>query len=208
MAAGPRPLGARAPLPLLAGFALFVAGLGYLVVMSLTRRDAPAFAPSAAGRARAADWEQVGDILTLDATDTERWRFASLTLGRPLAGSDTAGWELAARRFHIAAAGALADLGPVPFAEARLTRSASFVESGMAPTGNEATRHWYRYSLMTHLLMPGDHVYALRTPDGRFWKLQLLGYYCPGLIAGCVTLRYAPLADARTASVGSPASSR
>jgi hypothetical protein len=201
MAARLRSSGARAPLPLIAGFALFVAGLGYLVAMSLTRRDAPVFAPSAAARGRSVDWERVGDTLTLDATDTERWRFASLSLGRPLAGSDTAGWELAARRFHITAAGALADLGPVSFADARLSPSSSFIASGRSDTGNDAIRHWYRYSLVTHLLMPGEHVYALRTTDGRLWKLQLLGYYCPGLIAGCVTLRYAPLADDRTAAL-------
>jgi hypothetical protein len=172
-----------------------VAGLGYLVVMSLTRRDAPVFAPSAAMRTRTADWERVGDVLTLDATDTERWRFASLSLGRSLAGSDTTRWELAVRRFHIDASGALADLGTVPFAEARLSPSTSFIASGRGKMGNDAIRRWYRYSLVTHLLMPGDHVYALRTADGQLWKLQLLGYYCPGLIAGCVTLRYAPLAE-------------
>jgi hypothetical protein len=193
MASAQRSSGARAPLPLLAGFALFVAGLVYLVVMSLTRRDAPVFAPSPAARTRAANWERVGDTLTLDATDTERWRFVSLSSGRPLAGSDTAAWELAARRFHIIAAGALADLGPVPFADARLSSASSFVPSGKRDLANDAIGHWYRYSLVTHLLMPGDHVYALRTADGRLWKLQLLGYYCPGLVAGCVTLRYAPL---------------
>jgi hypothetical protein len=192
-ASASRSAGARAPLPLLAGFALFVAGLAYLVVMSLTRRDAPVFAPSAMARARGANWERVGDTLTLDATDSDRWRYASLSSGRPLAGPDTAGWELAARRFNINVAGPVADLGPVPFAEARLTPSASYLLWGMRAPANGAIGHWYRYNLVTHLLMPGDHVYALRTADGRLWKLQLLGYYCPGLVAGCVTLRYAPL---------------
>jgi hypothetical protein len=50
--------------------------------------------------------------------------------------------------------------------------------------------------LVTHLLAPSGHVYALRARDGRFWKLEVLGYYCPGLTPGCVTLRYAPLESA------------
>jgi hypothetical protein len=36
-------------------------------------------------------------------------------------------------------------------------------------------------------------VFALRTRDGALWKLQVIGYYCPRLVAGCLTLRYAPL---------------
>jgi hypothetical protein len=187
---------ARAPLPLLLGFGLFVVALGYLVATSLHRRDAPVFMPSPPFRARAANWTRGGDTLTLDATDGEQWRRASLTLGRPLAASDTARWDLAARRYRITVDGALADLGPVPFPAARLGTSARFVESRPGEVENEAARHWYRYSLVTHLLTPDGHVYALRTTDGRLWKLQLLGYYCPGLTPGCVTLRYAPLSAA------------
>lgn len=185
---------ASAPLPLLIGFGLFVIALGYLVAASLARRQAPVFPPSPPGRARAADWRRAGDTLTLDATDGERWRFASLALGGPLAGSDTTAWELAARRYRITVAGALADLGPVPFESAHLGPSARFVASTSAESANAAIGHWYRYSFVTHLLTSDGHVYALRTRAGRLWKLQVVGYYCPGLVAGCLTLRYAPLA--------------
>jgi hypothetical protein len=180
-------------LPLLAGFALFVAGLAYLVAMSLTRREVPAFAPSPPARTRAADWPTAGDTITLDATDGERWRPASLTLGRALAGPDTVQWQVAARRYRVTVAGALADLGPVPFTSARVGRSSRFVASRPGETENEAMHHWYRYSVLTHLLTPNGHVYALRTTDGQLWKLQPLGYYCPGLLPGCLTLRYARL---------------
>jgi hypothetical protein len=193
MAHGPRSRGARAPLPLLIGFGLFVAGLGYMVVASLARRDAPVFVPTSAARARAADGARAGDTLTLDATDGARWRFASLTVGKPLDDADTARWELAARRYRITVAGELADLGVVPFERARVESSARFVASRPGEMGNEAIGHWYRYSLVTHLLEPDGRVYALRTRDGGQWKLQVLGYYCPGLTPGCLTLRYAPL---------------
>lgn len=184
---------ARAPLPLLLGFALFVVALGYMLAASLGRRDAPVFTPSPASRLRAARWAQSGDTITLDATDGDRWRRASLSLGRPLAAPDTAQWEIAARRYRITVAGALADLGAVPFDSAAILPSTHFVASTPTEMENEAIHRWYRYSLVTHLLTPNGHVYALRLAGGRVWKLQPLGYYCPGLTPGCVTFRYAPL---------------
>jgi hypothetical protein len=189
----PHSPGARAPLPLLIGFAVFVLGLGYMVVASLARREVAVFTPTAPTRARAVDWARAGDTLTLDAGDGDRWRFASLAAGHALAGADTAGWELAARRYRVTVAGRLADLGPVPFASARVDRTTRFVESRPGETVNDAIQHWYRYSFVTHLLTPAGHVYALRTRDGRLYKMEVLGYYCPGLTPGCLTLRYAPI---------------
>jgi hypothetical protein len=184
---------ARAPLPLTIGFALFVVALGYMVVASLARRDAPVFTPSAAMRARGASWREYGDTLTIDATDGDRWRYASLMEGRALDAADTTRWDVAVRRYRITVAGALADLGSVAFDSARIAPTTQFIASRSGEMENEAIRHWYRYSMTSHLLSPADRVYALRTRDGTLWKLQLLGYYCPHLTAGCVTLRYAPL---------------
>lgn len=181
------------PVPLLVGFGLFVAAIGSLLAASLARRRASVFAPSPAVRARAASWARAGDTLTLDARDGARWRYASLSLGRPLLAGERAPWELAARRYRITVAGALADLGPVAFERARVVSGARFVPSVPGETANAAIRHWYRYGLLTHLLTPDDHVYALRSPAGSLWKLQVIGYYCPGLVAGCLTVRYAPL---------------
>jgi hypothetical protein len=186
---------ARAPLPLLIGFAVFVLGLGYMVAASLARHEVAVFAPSAQTRARAVDWASTGDTLTLDAGDGERWHYASLAMGRALTGADSAAWELGARRYRVTVRGALADLGPVPFAQARIDATTRFVESRPQETVNDAIQHWYRYSFVTHLLAPAGHVYALRTRDGLLWKLEILGYYCPGLTPGCITLRYAPLRE-------------
>lgn len=193
MTDGSRRRTARAPLPLLIVFALFVAALAYMVAASLARRTAPVFAPSLATRARSPSWMRGGDTLTLDARDGTRWRFASLATGRSLGGAEDGRWELAARRYRITVAGAVADLGTQQFETARPGPTSSFIASQPGEVDNEALRHWYRYSLVTHLLEPDGRVYALRTRTGDLWKLQILGYYCPGLVPGCVTLRYAPL---------------
>ncbi len=33
-------------------------------------------------------------------------------------------------------------------------------------------------------------MYAIRTADGRYAKVEIVGYYCPGAEPGCLTLRY------------------
>ena len=191
--------GYSAPIPLFAGFGLFLVAIAYLVAASLTRRTAPVFAASSPSRARSADWERVGDTLTIDATDGDRWQFVSLSLGRALAPSDTSGWEIAVQRYRVIASSGIADLGEQPFERAAV-QAPTFVQTTSGPVPeNAAIRHWYRYNLLTHLLEPNGHLYAVRGAGGRLWKLQMLSYYCPGLTAGCLTVRYGPLA-ARAAS--------
>ena len=188
--------GLAAPLPLLVLFGLFVAAIVYLVAASLTRRDAPVFSISPANRERAPNWRTAGDTLTIDATDGDRWQYVSLARGRVLAPPDTAGWDIAVQRYRVitATSVAIADLGATTFEGARLSSAATFVSttSGTAPE-NPAIAHWYRYNLLTHLLEPNGHVFAVRSPR-EAWELAVLSYYCPKLVAGCLTIRYAPLA--------------
>jgi hypothetical protein len=56
---------------------------------------------------------------------------------------------------------------------------------------------------------PSPRVYALRTADGRYAKLEILSYYCPGAMPGCVTFRYVYQGAGGTellSGVGSPRS--
>jgi hypothetical protein len=167
---------ATRPLPLFIGFAVFLVAMAYLVASSLTRRAAPTFAPSLEAR---------GDTLTVDATDGDRWRYVSLTSGRVLSPPDTAGWEVAVRRYNLVANGDVIDLGPAVFDTVQSSAVAGEANSSALPK-------WYRYSLLTHLLEPNGHVYLVRA-RGPLYKLQILSYYCPGLTAGCMTIRYAAL---------------
>src|SRR5205814_8847849 len=83
--------GLAAPLPLFLLFGLFLAAIVYLVAASLTRRSAPVFQPSPRTRTRSANWERLGDTLTIDATDGDRWQYVSLSRGRVLHRPYTAG---------------------------------------------------------------------------------------------------------------------
>jgi hypothetical protein len=176
---------AAAPLPLLIGFAVFVVAMAYLVASSLTRRAAPTFSPTTEPR---------GDTLTVDGTDGQRWRYVSLSRGRVLSHPDTAGWEIAVRRYNLIANGDIVDLGPAAFDTVRAATRAGEANSS-------AIQRWFRYSLLTHLLESNRHVYVVRAGGGPLYKLQIVSYYCPGLTAGCMTFRYAPIDSRRESSL-------
>jgi hypothetical protein len=70
---------------------------------------------------------------------------------------------------------------------------------GRAEPRNPAIASWYRYGFFSHVLTPKPHVWAVRTADGRYAKLEMLGYYCPGAQPGCPTFRYVYQGDGSTA---------
>ncbi|HEX5829818.1 MAG TPA: HmuY family protein [Gemmatimonadaceae bacterium] len=179
---------------LVSGFALFVATLASLVASSLAGREVRTFVPTpppagAATRPLAGEVPYAIDTVTLDASDSRTWRRVDLVQGGAVA-SDSAPWDLAVRRHHMVARGGAIDLGVVA-----LERVTSVPRTGYLPTSwgadtvTPALRRWYRYRILTHLLEPNGHVYAVRTHDGRFALLEPLGYYCPGPRAGCLTFR-------------------
>lgn len=170
--------------------ALFLAIIGWLVASSLVRPSARMFAPTPPGISAGDGAEP--DTLTVDAADESAWRYVDLDRGRILSPPDTAGWDLALRRFHIVPADAAADLGPVAFDTVARVSAGGFVPTRRGhDTTNAALARWYDYRMMAHVLEPKPRLYAVRTPEGRIAKVQLLGYYCPRMRAGCVTLRWA-----------------
>lgn len=189
--------GLVAPVPLLVLFGAFLAAMGYLIAASLTRRSAPVFSVSIANRQRPANWKRVGDTLTIDATDGDAWQYVSLAEGRVLSAPDTASWDIAAQRYRMitASPGAIADVGIAPFDSVRTSsiRAPYVLTTPGSPPTNAAIAHWYRYNLLTHLLEPNGHVYIVRSRTGAAYKLAILSYYCPRLVAGCMTIRYAPV---------------
>jgi hypothetical protein len=191
---------ARPPLLLVGGFALFIAVTAYLVASSVTKRSVPTFDPSPRTTASSDSGPRHDDTITVDATDSKQWQYVDFDRGGVLAPPDTTGWDLAVRRYLVIASDAIADLGLRRFEDVRDAPEGGFVANVVAnDTVNAAIRRWYRYSMLTHLLEPVGHAYVVRTRDGRFASVQVLGYYCTGLRPGCLTLRYTyPLPGPRT----------
>jgi len=91
----------------------------------------------------------------------------------------------------VAGNAAVADLGDVAFHEVVAAPDSGWVASDARhDSANAAITRWYDYGFTSHLLTPKARVYAVRTADGRFAKLRLLSYYCPGPTPGCITFEY------------------
>jgi HmuY protein len=196
------------PLPLLGGFALFLVAIAYLIASSLVKRAVPTFDPTpiaAAPVTRPRVTNLAEDTITVDAGDSRAWRFFDFERGSVVLPPDSAGWDLAFRRYHVIAADAVADLGPAAYGSVTRAPSRGYVATiAGRDTVNPAMRRWYDYGMLTHLLEPNGHLYVVRTSDGSYAKMQLLSYYCTGLTAGCVTFRYTyPLPEPLTQGAGS-----
>src|SRR5581483_1747917 len=124
-------------------------------------------------------------------------------LGSVVDGTNATGWDLAFRRFQIIANGGrgfdgrfaghagIVDLGAVRFDDVTTVPADGYQENeGVPDPKNPAIAGWYSYGFLSHVLSPKPHVWAVRTADGRYAKLELLAYYCPGSQPGCVTFRY------------------
>ena len=109
-------------------------------------------------------------------------------------------WDLGFRRHHILVNGGdgFAGEGGAIALEGVAFDSLSLApESGYLPStaGRDSTspafEDWYDYGFTSHLLEPRPRVYAIRTADGRYAKLEIVSYYCPEAVSGCLTFRYA-----------------
>jgi len=194
--------GSRAPTPLLPSV-LAIGALTVLAVLfvasSLRRPELPTFAPTPANPREAGDALSAPTLYTVDARDPERWRYFDFSRGTVVEDPGPLEWDLAVRRFQIAVnggpgfagRGGVQGLGPVDFDAVQAVpdggyRGSEAAADSLAP----ALERWYDYSWTSHVLTPRPDVYAVRTADGRYAKLQLVGYYCPGAVSGCLTFRY------------------
>ena len=182
---------AAAPIVLISGFVLFVIGIGFLLVSSMAPREALEFEPTPSQPADTTLTSVVYDTVTIDAYDELAWHFFDFDRASPVVPPDTVGWDLAFRRFTIVPAAGVVDLGVSAFEAVTEAPATGYVESTFGrDTLNTAIDRWYTYSVISHLLEPNGHVYVVRTAESRYAKLELLSYYCPGVVAGCPTFRY------------------
>ena len=171
-----------------------------LVALSLRQPDVVTYpltvaAPREAGRAL------VGPVLyTLDAQSAEAWRHFSFRLGTVVDG----GGDLAFKRYAIVAGpgAGIRDLGETTLDQVRAVPADGYATNeGAAEPRNPAIAGWYTYGFFTHVLSPRPRVWAVRTADGHYAKLEMVGYYCPGPQPGCPTFRYVYQGDGSTRMV-------
>jgi hypothetical protein len=173
---------------------IVVAFVGLVVVIvsaTLTEHEAPMFEPTPVEPWATPPTSIVLDTITIDARDPDQWVFVDFMRQSVVYPPDTLGWDLAFRRFRVIASGIVADLGLTTLGAPIDTPETAYIATRFgADTVNAAIDRWYSYSFITHLLTAKDNVYAARNRDGTAVQLRFLGYYCPGMQAGCVTFRF------------------
>jgi hypothetical protein len=177
------------------------------VALTLRTPTVPTYAPTVpathdAGRAL------VGPVLyTVDATASDAWRYFSFRVGSVVDNPGAREWDLAFKRYAIVVgdgAGIL-DLGEARLDQVRAVPSTGYLANeGRAEPRNPAIASWYQYGFFSHVLTPKPHVWAVRTADGRYAKLEMVGYYCADARPGCPTFRYVYQGDGSTAVDASP----
>jgi heme-binding HmuY-like protein len=174
-------------------FLLLVAAL---VMGSLRSVELPPYTPTPPAPAIVGD-SLVGPALyTIDATNNAAWQRFDFDVNSLVTTGQ--GWDIGFHRNHVIAGpgSAIADLGPVPFDSVTEAPAEGYRANGPATwESNPAIGKWYNYSFISHLLTSRGHVYAVRTGDGRYAKVELLNYYCAGVGTACLTFRYAYQGD-------------
>ena len=182
------------------GFFVFVVIMAALLVPTVIHTETPTYRPRVVGIAIPLNPGLAFDTVTVDAGAEHRWRFFDFERGLLADPPDTAGWDIAFQRFRIIPSGQIANLGLVRFDSVRIAPDAGYVRTTFGrDTVNAATARWYTYSYFSHLLSPKDDVWVVRTREGRYVKMQVISYYCPGPTPGCVTFRYGRLERSRQA---------
>jgi len=183
----------RPPILVLALAGAFLLLVASLVIGSFTTPEFPPYAVTTPQPAPVGDSIVGPTTYTLDASAGDGWRRFDFARNAVVAAGS---WDIAFRRHHmIAARGAgIADLGAVAFDSVREVpaEGASYAPTEFGrDTVNPGVGKWYAYSMLSHLLKSKRHVYAVRTADGHYAKLEILAYYCRDVGAACYTVRYA-----------------
>jgi len=164
---------------------------------SLERPEVPTFTPTVAATAEVGT-EQDARTVTVDASDSEVWRFFDFSRGSVVEAPGEEEWDIAFRRFQIIANGGrgmegqagATSLEDMTFESVSSVPETGYVMAERNDSVNAVLEDWYNYSFTSLLLEPKPIVYAIRTADGRYAKLEILGYYCVGVLPGCTTFRY------------------
>ncbi len=144
--------------------------------------------------------EDLGDGVTrttVDATHRESWVYFDFDGLAQVGAADAAGgksWELAFQRFKIISNSGISGAGDVAVAVlpgqtlGGLTRAPAdgyLTDAADGPDENTDLDSaflvgdgWYAYDLGQHKVLPREAlVYVVRTSEGRYFALQLVGYY-------------------------------
>ena len=169
--------------------------------------------PSDVGDGKIVNYDQGDDVvLTLaNATDNNDWvyfDFESQSQVYPASPIDSPDWDIAFRRYRVKLNGGYYGAGGVI---ASAIDGVTLADVTEAPVDNwqsdgadleddddflpeESLSTWYQYDSSTHILTPWERVYALRSVEGAFFKLEFAGYYDQAGASGNPSIRWTTVA--------------
>jgi hypothetical protein len=177
---------------------VLVVGAVVLVLLSLGAPEVPTFVPTVPAPAEVGLAMGGPHMVTVEASSPAAWRYFDFSRGAVVERPGPTEWDIAFRRFHMmvnggpdfSGHGGAIDLGTIAFDSVSTVPRGRYLVAEPGDSVSPALARWYDYSFTSHVLEPKTRVYALRTADGRFAKLEIIGYYCVGAQPGCPTFRY------------------
>jgi hypothetical protein len=187
------------PAWLLVLLAVFLLAIAAIVGASLVRPEVPVFEPGGLATRERPVALAGPDTVTLDARAGEGWVGIDLvTRESGDVRSMPSTWDIAAQRHRLIVNGGEGFLGDAavvaveePADAVRRAPEGGYAGTRVTPGGDSVHSvldGWYAYHFLSHLLEPAERTYVVRTTRGPYAKVRVLGYYCPGVEPGCVTL--------------------
>jgi len=155
--------------------------------------------------------EGFGKELTINATGSTEWVYLSFAKGEVVTVTDpynSTDWDLRVKRYHIgtnSGKGGAVDMGDVNFtaviqapAEGYVVDDSLSFESHSGVTKlsvNPTLETWAAMEGMPPTFVPSNHIFAVKTANGKYVKLWLKSYYNDEGTSGYVSLQYYYQAD-------------
>jgi len=141
--------------------------------------------------------------VVINASSEKDWAYFSLAEGGQVNIHDRSSleWDLAFRRGKVLSNGGatnkigkagLIDLGDVEYDGVVEVPTDNYVTDRATRTETESPvlLKWYKYNYLTHKLSAKKNIYALRTADNKYAKVQFLSFTCDNEETGCIKMRY------------------
>ncbi len=142
-------------------------------------------------------------IVMINASSEKDWAYFDFSRGAVVEIHDPSSleWDLAFRRGKVISNGGATNkfgkAGLIQMKESRFDAVAQVPSENYIQDTNTRTEtenpvlvKWYKYNYLTHKLTPKKYVYALRTADSKFAKVQFKSFYCENKETGCIKMVY------------------
>lgn len=142
-------------------------------------------------------------VTVINASSEKDWVYFDFSRGRTVDIHDptSLGWDLAFRRGKVISNGGatnkfgkagLIDLKVKEFDRVQKVPLENYVQDAPTRTEpeNKVLLKLYNYNYFTHKLSAKKNIYAVRTSDSKYAKIQFLSFYCDNKETGCIKMRY------------------